>query len=88
MVPEDIVIDSSSSRICEPCAMCGKITRGHPRGDLFLRYSWQVVCRECGEKYAPDLVACLELEEAIDRYLKRKNGKNKTVPSFAVSEVG
>ncbi len=48
-----------NNAICnDPCAMC--LARTDPDGvDLFLEESWALVCDECGDKHAPELMAVL-----------------------------
>ncbi len=44
----------------DPCAICGQRTGPGVGPELFLTYSWVLVCWECGRKYAPELVWMLE----------------------------
>ena len=44
----------------DPCAICGARTDPGLGPELFMADSWDVVCWDCGRKYAPALVVLLE----------------------------
>jgi len=43
----------------DPCELCGRRTDPEVGPELFLDGSWGLVCYECGEKYAPELMGLL-----------------------------
>ncbi len=47
------------------CAMCGGPMASRLGPDLFMEGTMQVVCRDCGLEYAPQLVGLLELGERL-----------------------
>ena len=51
----------------EPCTICGEQTDSSSGPQLRLADSMDVVCRGCGKKHAPLLVALLDLAHAADR---------------------
>lgn len=51
------------------CALCGDERTCIVGPELFLADSWDVVCDECGRKYAPQLMALLDLGGAAEGYV-------------------
>jgi hypothetical protein len=51
----------------EACGLCGRTTAqaGGPR--LCLAANWDSVCRDCGRRHAPSLVALLDLARVAER---------------------
>jgi hypothetical protein len=47
------------------CAVCGGVMASHLGPDLFMEGTMQVVCRDCGREYAPQLVNLLEVEKSV-----------------------
>jgi hypothetical protein len=43
----------------DPCAICGDRTDPVVGPELFLEGTWALVCYECGDEYAPELVEML-----------------------------
>lgn len=54
-----LAIKESSSVDSEPCVLCGQPTYPFAGPELFLAESWDLVCWECGERYAPMLTDLL-----------------------------
>ena len=50
------------------CAVCGTYIEPDIGPELFLSDSWQLVCRPCGRKEAPELASLLALAEASTLY--------------------
>lgn len=55
-----LAIKPSSSAGAQLCAVCGKKTEPQRPFDLFLNDTPQMVCKDCGEKHAPELVSLLD----------------------------
>lgn len=51
----------------ESCALCGKSLPNSPGPQLFLEVGGEPVCRACGKKEAPQMLALLELARAARR---------------------
>ena len=51
------------------CALCGDERTSANGPELFLAESWDLVCDECGRKYAPQLMALLDLGGAAEGYV-------------------
>jgi hypothetical protein len=45
----------------DPCVLCGKRTDPEVGPELFLEGTWALVCYECGDKHAPELVKLIML---------------------------
>jgi len=59
MVP--LVIQHHHDAANETCALCGQRTLVDEGPQLFVADSLDAVCRDCGRKHAPSLVALLDL---------------------------
>ncbi len=55
-----LAIKPSSLAGAELCALCGKKTEPQRPFDLFLNDTQQLVCKNCGEKTAPELISLLD----------------------------
>ncbi len=53
----EIKLNNAASN--DPCEICGARTDPEVGPELFLAGSWALVCYECGDKYAPELLRCL-----------------------------
>jgi hypothetical protein len=53
------------------CPKCGAPNRGRTGFGLFTKDHDQPVCRNCGKKWAPTMVALLDLAHAAERVSKR-----------------
>jgi hypothetical protein len=64
-----LVIKSNNVATPDPCAVCGERTNPDCGPELFLEGTWELVCHQCGQKYAPELIALLALKdrEFLDR---------------------
>ena len=51
------------------CALCGDARTSAEGPELFLADTWDLVCDECGRKYAPLLMALVDLGAAADGYV-------------------
>jgi hypothetical protein len=63
----ELVIHCKSSAATEPCALCGTRTPTAKGPQLYRADSLDRVCRTCGKKHAPSLVALLDLAGAAER---------------------
>ena len=50
------------------CAVCGDARTSAQGAELFLADTWDLVCDECGRKYAPLLMALIDLGAAAEGY--------------------
>ena len=50
------------------CAVCGDERISAKGPEIFLADSWDLVCDECGRKYAPLLMALMDLGAAAEGY--------------------
>jgi hypothetical protein len=64
------------------CGLCGNQTRSTSGPCLSRADSLAVVCRECGKKHAPGLVALLDLAHVAQR--AGKVGRHTVVPPMTV----
>ena len=65
----DLAIKLNEDSATYECAVCGD-TRASVEGpELFLADSWDLVCDECGRKYAPQLMALMDLGAAAEGYV-------------------
>lgn len=55
------------------CALCGDERVSAKGPELFLADSWDVVCDECGRKYAPLLAAMIDLGAAAEGYVATRD---------------
>jgi hypothetical protein len=53
----EIKLNNAASN--DPCEVCGARTDPETGPELFLAGSWGLVCYECGDEHAPELVRCL-----------------------------
>ena len=54
----------------DPCGFCGERTDPIEGPELFAKSSWALVCHECGEERAPDLMRrLLELQEQFSEWM-------------------
>ena len=51
------------------CAVCGDERTSAEGPELFLADTWDLVCDECGRKYAPLLMALIDLGGAAEGYV-------------------
>lgn len=51
------------------CALCGDARTSAQGPELFLADTWDLVCDECGRKYAPPLMALIDLGAAAEGYI-------------------
>jgi hypothetical protein len=51
------------------CAICGDGRISAQGPELFLADTWDLVCDECGRKYAPPLMALIDLGGAAEGYV-------------------
>lgn len=51
------------------CALCGDARTSAQGPELFLADTWDLVCDECGRKYAPLLMALIDLGAAAEGYV-------------------
>ena len=51
------------------CAVCGDERISAEGPELFLADTWDLVCDECGRKYAPLLAALIDLGGAAEGYV-------------------
>ena len=51
------------------CAVCGDERISAEGPELFLADTWDLVCDECGRKYAPLLMALIDLGGAAEGYV-------------------
>jgi hypothetical protein len=51
------------------CAVCGDARTSAQGPELFLADTWDLVCDECGRKYAPLLMAMIDLGAAAEGYV-------------------
>ena len=65
----------------DPCAFCGKAAGAHAGPRLCLADSMEVVCRDCGKKRAPSLVALVDLARAAERV--GRIGRHNVFPPLA-----
>lgn len=63
----DLVIHARSARTNDICALCGAPAAYGAGPQLFHGDRPGLVCRECGKKHAPSLVALLDLAGAAER---------------------
>ena len=52
----------------DPCAVCGRRTDPQVGAELFIEGTWELVCTDCGEKYAPKLVELRQLVQTHKRF--------------------
>ncbi len=57
---KDVAIKLNNAASNDPCAICGARTDPECGPELFLDGTNALVCHECGEKYAPELVKALQ----------------------------
>jgi hypothetical protein len=62
-----LVIQLQQGGTQDACAWCGEATGGAAGPALFDAVSGDHVCRECGRKHAPSLVALLDLAGTAER---------------------
>lgn len=55
------------------CALCGDERTSAKGPELFLADSWDLVCDECGRKYAPLLAAMIDLSAAAEGYVATRD---------------
>ena len=53
----------------DPCAICGRRTDPSTGPELFTANTWGVVCWQCGEEHAPELLAMLRAYRAFEGVL-------------------
>ncbi len=63
------------------CTLCGKPAKSTTGPRLFVGDSDDAVCRECGKRYAPALVALLDLAAVAERV--GRIGRHTLVPPMA-----
>src|SRR5690242_10345461 len=56
-----IAIKWNNAATNDPCAFCWARTDPQIGPEFFVADSWQLVCNDCAERYAPGLFALLEL---------------------------
>ncbi len=62
--------EESSSYVC---ALCGDSRVSSVGPELFLADSWDLICDECGRKYAPTLMALIDLGGAAEGYITTRD---------------
>lgn len=62
-----LAIQCSDQAGNEPCGLCGQALLAHSGPGLCLRENGQLVCRDCGRREAPHLLALLDLAQAAER---------------------
>ena len=69
--PDDVelAIKLNAESSTYECAICGDDRRSAVGPELFLSDTWDLVCDECGRKYAPALMALLDLGAAAEGYV-------------------
>ena len=55
------------------CALCEDARTSAQGPELFLADSWDLVCDECGRKYAPLLMALIDLGAAAEGYVTMRD---------------
>ena len=67
MTMADLTIQLKQGTESNTCGLCGRET-AHPAGPrLCLAGNWDAVCRDCGQRHAPSLVALLDLAGVAER---------------------
>src|SRR5262249_58871514 len=79
MAPMTIQLAPGTSADC--CGICGKTLSGGSGPRLFMTDKVSEVCRDCGSKHAPGLVALLHLAPVADRV--GSIGRHTLVPPLA-----
>jgi hypothetical protein len=74
----DLVIQFNPSCSTDSCSLCGGHTAGGAGPQLFQADSGDAVCRSCGKKHAPWLVALLDLAGTAQRV--GRIGRHTLVP--------
>jgi hypothetical protein len=77
-----LTIKLNQCSVPTPCGLCGGCTPPVTGPRLALADSPEVVCRECGKKHAPSLVALLDLAQAAERV--GRIGRHTLVPPMTV----
>jgi hypothetical protein len=73
-----LTISLTSGTADDPCALCGKSARVSAGPRLRLAERCAPVCRPCGRKHAPALVALLDLAHVAERV--GRIGRHTLVP--------
>ena len=56
----ELVISDNFDATNEPCALCGCQFRLTVGPEVFVKETWNLVCRECASIHAPELLPMLE----------------------------
>jgi hypothetical protein len=72
--PPILAIKLNNCAANDPCAICGERTDPEVGPELFLEGTWALVCYECGNKYAPQLVdiLCYTQQAKFKRAMKQQ----------------
>jgi len=73
----DLAIKLNPESSAYECAVCEDARTSAQGPELFLADSWDLVCDECGRKYAPLLMALIDLGAAAEGYVTVRD----TIPS-------
>src|ERR1700687_3273109 len=65
----DLAIKLNEESSAYECAVCGDARTSAQGPELFLADTWDLVCDECGRKYAPLLMALIDLGAAAEGYV-------------------
>ena len=65
----DLAIKLNEDASTYECAVCGDTRASVDGPELFIADSWDLVCDECGRKYAPQLMALMDLGAAAEGYV-------------------
>ena len=65
----ELAIKLNEESVAYECAVCGDARVSAEGPELFLADSWDLVCDECGRKYAPLLMALIDIGAAAEGYV-------------------
>jgi hypothetical protein len=63
----NLTIQMKPAKSANACGLCGRTTAAGTGPCLCLADNWDTVCRECGQRHAPSLVALLDLALVAER---------------------
>lgn len=71
-----LVLKHNSNAVYAKCAICKKHTDAQIGIEIFLEETMEIVCRDCGKKYASELSKHLPYKPSKDELLKEYSQKN------------
>ena len=66
--PYALAVKVNNTASSGTCAICGERTDPQSGPELFLADAWELVCQDCGRRYAPALVYMLEAFRTAAHY--------------------